>query len=169
MEPIHAHTIDFASLTDGSHSFSYELKDDFFRSCGVEEFLGGEAWVEITADKSSEMLVTQIRVDGTVTMPCDRCNTPMHQPVHGEQRQVFVFSGEDGGDGLELVSLAPGTREVNLTHYIYECIRLHLPIRHVHPEGGCDPEVMAILKEISVEQRPDPRWKKLQELKNKGA
>lgn len=169
MQPRSAHTIDFASLNDGSHSFSFALKDDFFLGCGVEEFLGGEAWVDVTLEKSAEMLVVLIRATGTVTMPCNRCDTPMHQHVEGQQRQVFVFSDEDDGDGFELVVLEPGTREVNLTHYIYECIRLHLPLRHVHPEGECDPVVMAILNRISVDRGPDPRWAKLQDLKNKGA
>ena len=60
----------------------------------------------------------------------------------------------------ELVSLAPDAHAINLTHYIYECIRLHLPIRHVHPEGQCDPEVTRALDQVLVPHEPDPRWAK---------
>jgi uncharacterized metal-binding protein YceD (DUF177 family) len=57
---------------------------------------------------------------------------------------------------------------VNLTHYIYECLRLALPIRHVHPAGECDPEVVKAYERLRVqyEPTPDPRWGVLDQLKN---
>jgi uncharacterized protein len=67
------------------------------------------------------------------------------------------------------VELGERASEVNLTHYFFECISLHLPIRHVHPEGQCDPEVDQALNRIQVEHEPvpDPRWEALKALKNK--
>ncbi|MBL0043566.1 MAG: hypothetical protein IPP33_03835 [Flavobacteriales bacterium] len=44
-----------------------------------------------------------------------------------------------------------------------------MPIRHVHPEGQCDPEVDQAFQEIKVEHSPDPdpRWDALKALKKK--
>ena len=168
VEALAAHTIPFSGLKDGTHDFDFVLGDDFLRNTGVEEFLGGELKAHVTLEKSEHLLVTLIDVDGHIDMLCDHCNAPMQQPVKGEQRQIFKLTGEDETDDDELVSIDPHANEINLTHYIFECISLHLPIRHVHPPGECDPEVEGALEKVQVhEPVPDPRWAVLKDLKNK--
>jgi len=168
MEPLHEHTIAFSGLKDGAHEFRFMLREPFFAATGVEEFLGGEVAAEVRLDKSEHLLVTNIHVDGHIKMLCDHCNSLMQQPVKGDQRQIFKLADEDVEDE-ELVGLGANAHEVNLTHYLFECISLHLPIRHVHPPGQCDPEVDNALKNIQVEHEPvpDPRWEALKALKNK--
>ncbi|HMN05985.1 MAG TPA: DUF177 domain-containing protein [Flavobacteriales bacterium] len=169
MEALPEHTIAISGLKDGSHRFSYGLGPDFFQACGREDFLGGRAQVEVDLEKTNHLLVARIHVDGHVDMLCDRCNTPMEQAVTGDQRQIFKLTGEEESDDVELVNLDPDTAEINLTHYIYECISLHLPIRHVHAEGGCDPAVVAVLEKMQVNHEPDPRWAALKDLKQRSA
>ncbi|MEO8732996.1 MAG: YceD family protein [Flavobacteriales bacterium] len=169
MEALAAHTIPFSGLKDGTHDFDFVLGDDFLGNAGVEEFLGGELKAHVTLEKSEHLLVTLIDVDGHIDMLCDHCNAPMQQPVKGEQRQIFKLTGEDETDDDELVSIDPHAHEINLTHYLFECISLHLPIRHVHPPDQCDPEVEGALEKVQVHRSPeaDPRWAVLQDLKNK--
>ncbi|MBK9599752.1 MAG: DUF177 domain-containing protein [Flavobacteriales bacterium] len=170
MEALSEHTILFSGLNDGTHEYDFVLGPDFFTATGVEEFLGGEAAVHVTLEKSSHLLVTLIHVDGHIDMLCDHCNTPMQQPINGDQRQIFKLTGEDETDDGELVSIDPSAHEINLTHYIFECISLHLPIRHVHPAGQCDPEVEGALEKVQIhESVPDPRWAVLKDLKKKSA
>ena len=45
--------------------------------------------------------------------------------------------------------LNPAETEVNLTQYIYESIVLSLPYQRVHPEGECNPDMMARFAQIS--------------------
>lgn len=169
MEALSEHTIAFHGLKDGQHRFDYVLGPDFLAATGVEEFLGGSIHAQVELDKSAHLLVTRIHVDGAITMLCDHCNAPMEQPVTGEQRQIFKLTGENETDDDELVSIDPAAHEINLTHYLFECISLHLPIRHVHPAGECDPEVEGALENVLVhhEAAPDPRWAALQALKPK--
>ncbi len=169
MEALPEHTIQFSGLKDGSHAFSFQLGEVFFQATGMEEYaLGGEVKAEVVLDKSEYLLVTNIHVDGHLNMTCDHCNAPMRQPVKGEQRQIFQLSGENDVDDEELVSLEVDAYELNLSHYIFECMTLHLPLRHVHPEGQCDPEVERAFNEIEVEEEPepDPRWDALKALKD---
>ncbi|MEO5584019.1 MAG: DUF177 domain-containing protein [Flavobacteriales bacterium] len=168
MEALSEHTIPFSGLNDGTHEFDFVLGPEFFTATGVEEFLGGEAAVHVTLEKNSYFLVTLIHVDGYIDMLCDHCNAPMQQPIKGDQRQIFKLSEENETDDDELVSIDPKANEINLTHYIFECISLHLPIRHVHPDDECDPEVVVALEKVQVhEPTPDPRWAVLKDLKNK--
>lgn len=169
MEALPEHTIAIGGLKDGNHSFTFELGPDFFTACGREDLLGGSAHVEVRLEKNNHLVVARIHVDGHADMLCDHCNAPMQQPLDGGQRQIFKLTGEEEGDDDELVSLASDTTEINLTHYIYECISLHLPIRHVHPADGCDPAVTAVLDRIQTNHEPDPRWAALDNLKTRGA
>lgn len=171
MEALSEHTIVFSGLKDGTHDFDFVLGAEFFAASGVEEFLGGQVMAHVTLDKSATLLVTNIHVDGTIDMLCDHCNAPMKQGVKGDQRQIFKLTGEDDLGDDELVGVDPNANEINVTHYLFECISLHLPIRHVHAAGQCDPEVDSALKKIQVEHEPvpDPRWQVLNDLKNKTA
>lgn len=169
MEALSEHTIDFSGLKDGAHRFLFELGADFFRASEVEEYRGGSIRAEVSLEKSSQLLVTSIHMDGYVDMLCDHCNAPMQQPLEGRQRQIFKLTTENETDEDELVSIDPGAHAINLTHYLFECISLHLPIRHVHPAGECDPEVAEALDKIQLNHEPDPRWAVLNDLKNKGA
>lgn len=169
MEALVEHTIPFTGLSDGLHEFQFELGKPFFEAAGEEEFEGGHVQVDVTLHKSPTMLVTNIHVEGPVSVRCDRCNAPMEFPLKGEQRQIFQLHGEDQEDDDELVTLDNRAHSINLTHYIYECLRLALPARHVHEPGGCDPEVDAALGRLALEHEPvpDPRWEALNQLKNK--
>ncbi len=168
MDALKEHTIAFAGLKDGTHTFQFQLGRPFFDAAGEEEMQGGDVAVEVTMDKNPTLLVVEITAKGTLDLLCDHCNAPLAFAVEGNQTQVFRLTGEEKYDDGELVSLEAGAHSVNLTHYIYECLRLALPIRHVHPPGECDPEVVKAYERLRVqhEPTPDPRWGVLDQLKN---
>ncbi|MBK8615255.1 MAG: DUF177 domain-containing protein [Flavobacteriales bacterium] len=169
MDAFPEHTIAFTGLKDGEHRFTYELDNAFFVATEQEDYVGGKVHVDVTMDKSQHMLVCKIHVDGTVQVHCDHCNALMDFPVKGDQRQIFTLTGDENEEGdEELVPLDAQAHEVNLTHYFFECITLHMPARRVHPQGQCDPEVDQALSQFTVEHEPepDPRWEALKALKN---
>ena len=171
MDAIKEHSIVFSGLKDGPHEFSFELGDGFFTAAHDEELEGGSVRMHVHLDKTPTMLVASMRADGAVRLHCDHCNGPMSFPVKGTEQQLFHLNGRDhfDEDDDEVVALDPDQNEINLTHCFYECVRLALPIRRVHPEGQCDPEVDNALKARSVESEhePDPRWAALNKLKKK--
>jgi len=169
VEPLKEHTIPFTGLKDGTHEFHFELGEPFFVAAGEEEFEGGDVKVVVKVDVSTTLLVTNIHVEGPVSVRCDHCNAPMDLVLTGHQRQIFQLHGEEQFDDDELVTLDASAHSINVTHYIYECLRLALPVRKVHPAGGCDPEVEQALGKLALEHDPvpDPRWDALKQLKTK--
>lgn len=169
MEALAEHTIPFTGLKDGQHQFDWVLGQAFFDAAHEEELEGGEVRALVTLDKSPTLLVVNMHLSGTVRTMCDHCAGALDLPVKGDQRQIFQLHGDPGQDDEELVVLDPKAHSINLTHYLYECLRLALPARHVHPPGECDPEVEAALGRLAVEPEPapDPRWDALKQLKNK--
>lgn len=168
MDPLKEYDIPFTGLKDGEHEFQFELGSAFFEATGEEEFEGGQVRVNVRLDKSPTMLVTNIHMEGPVALRCDHCNGPLEFTLKGDQRQIFQLTGEEEYDDDELVTLDARAHSVNLTHYLYECMRLAVPARHVHPAGQCDPEVEQVLGKLSIEHEPvpDPRWEALNKLKN---
>lgn len=169
MEALSDHTISFTGLKDGQHQFQFELGQPFFDRVHEEDFHGGSVQVNVTLDKTPNLLIANIHTTGTVNTDCDHCNGPLELAIDGEQRQIFQLLGEADQDDDELVTLDPKAHSIELTHYIYECLRLAVPARRVHATGQCDPEVDAALSKLAVEHEPvpDPRWDALKQLKNK--
>lgn len=171
MDALQEHTINFSGLADGEHEFQFLLEQDFFDATGEEDLEGGSLTVDVLLDKSPTLIVVNLHMTGPVALRCDRCNGPLELPVDGKQRQIFRFTTDEEYDDDELVGLDPSEHSINLTHYFYECLRLALPIRHVHASGQCDPEVEQVLSKLIVENEahPDPRWEVLNELKTSSA
>ena len=168
MEAQKDHTIQFNGLKDGTHPFTFSLGEAFFTASNDEEWVGGAVVATVRLDKAPAMLVVHLRTQGEVFLNCDHCNSRMSFPIEGEQRQVFNLTGrEQFEEDDDVIGLDPDDQEINLTHYFYECIRLALPIRRVHPEGQCDPDVDKALTERITDRGPsaDPRWEVLNTLK----
>lgn len=128
-------------LEVGKHTWEYELDDAFFRSIEKTELLGGkvQAVAELNLGEESFSLVVSVR--GTVQVTCDRCLDPMDIVV----------------DTREELDMEEDTRELDLNWLAYELIIVHLPLVHSHQEGGCNPEMAALLQRhlCSTEEEPE--------------
>jgi uncharacterized metal-binding protein YceD (DUF177 family) len=81
------------------------------------------------------------------------------------------FGAEPGEESEDVIILAEKEYKVDISHYIYEFLTLHLPAKRVHGEDKdghslCNSDVIRILEEHSDEQGSDPRWDALKKLKN---
>jgi uncharacterized metal-binding protein YceD (DUF177 family) len=56
---------------------------------------------------------------------------------------VVRISDEEGEYDGDVMWINPADNEVDFTQYIYESIVLSLPYQRVHPEGECNPDMMA--------------------------
>ncbi|UTW63826.1 DUF177 domain-containing protein [bacterium SCSIO 12741] len=59
-----------------------------------------------------------------------------------------------------------------MSQLLYEFIHLALPLKNVHNEGECDPEMVKKIEELNYgegeeEESTDPRWNALKSLKRK--
>lgn len=167
MVALDEHTINFTGLKDGEHEFRFDLDKRFFDRTGDEDLDGGTLAALVTLDKRGNLMVANIHLEGSVEVLCDHCNAPLSLSTSGDQRQIFQLNAEEDLDDDELVGLDAHAHSINLSHYFYECLRLALPARRLHPPGSCDPEVEAVLDKLRVDETPapDPRWEALNQLK----
>jgi len=175
--------IPLKDLAVGTHRYQYTLDDRFFEEVDGPEIRKGNVQADVTVQKSEHSFLLTFQMEGAIKVLCDRCLGEMDQPISCEERLTVKFgeNKEEEDDQLVIVSEEDG--EMDLSWYMYEFIALHIPIRHIHPEGECDEETAKALKahlaieresgeeatggdgtDEGGERKNDPRWDALKKL-----
>lgn len=163
--------IPFPSLAIGRHQYVFELNAKFFETLEHPEIRECQITVKLDLDRQKTMLVCAFDISGTAEFPCDRCGELFNQPIAGLRHLVVRLDSDSLGDEDDLISLSPSDHVLNVAQFMYEYVTLLVPSRRVHPEGGCDPEMLKKISDLSVgEDHPhddDPRWQALKNIKFK--
>ena len=130
-------------LADGAHEFVFSVGNDFFAACDNEELRGGECTTTFRLRKAGNTLTFDVRIEGSVATPCDRCLDDCLVPVAFEGALTVRVTDEPAEYDGETMWISPADDDIDLGQYIYESIVLALPYRRVHPDGECNAEMMA--------------------------
>ncbi len=166
--------IPFAGLKTGEHKFDYVIEDAFFKGWENSEIRQARIHTQVTLTKEVNLLVFDIKMEGTIHVPCDRCGDPFDFPVWGERKLIVSLTNDKFEDGDDIVSLSLDAYEIDISQTLYEYITLLLPQRRIHPAkedgtDGCNANALKILNKLTTkeeeEQKTDPRWDALAKLK----
>ena len=171
MEKKNEFLIPVSGLALGSHSFRYEINDDFFGSREYSEVQQGTVDVTLDVDRQETMMTLNFGIKGTVRVACDRCADEFDLPIEDE-RVFYIKLGTENAEEADDVAVVPAEQhDFDISSLIYEFIILAIPMHRVHPEGQCNPEVIAMLNreeaepEEEVADTIDPRWAALKDIK----
>ena len=143
MELSKQYSVAYKGLKNSSFDFVFEVDDALFTAYESKEIMGGNCHVEATMLKGESQLEFDFTITGEVTCECDRCLDPCQVPIDYEGHLIVRISDEEGEYDGDVMWVNPADNEVDLTQYIYESIVLSLPYQRVHPEGECNPDMMA--------------------------
>ena len=119
----------------GERKFHSHAGLEFFQTFDNTEILDAGVEVEAKVVKAGARKVTaDLRLRGTVTVPCDRCLEPLTLPVEANPSEVFAPE-----------SMA---EDWDLSQAVYDYICLSLPMQRVHPEGECNPDTVRFLGHV---------------------
>lgn len=159
--------IPFKGLSSGSHTFRFEIDDEFFESFEYFESERGNLLVDLELIKESAHLELIFKIEGNIKLECDRCLEEMIYPVTGGYRLIVKFGDEYGEESDEIVVIPLSESRIDIGQYVFEYINMLLPIQRVHEdEEMCDQKVIDKLHKHS-KQQSDPRWEALKGIKNK--
>lgn len=144
--------IAFKGLSNGLHDFRFEVDRTLFERFENSEINDAACTVEVALNRSEQQLLLDVRIEGEVVVPCDRCLEDCALPIDYEGQLVVKFSDEEQEYDGEVMWLYPGDTEVDLAHYIYESILISLPYQRLHAEGECDPTMLERFRIISAEE-----------------
>ena len=173
MKYLEKYSINFGSLNKGIHEFRFEIDEKFFEQFENSVVQKAKADVWVTLEKKEDMLLLDFEIQGTVSLPCDRCLEELNVEVEGANELLVKFGEQESEESEDVIVIPDKAHELNIAQYIYEYFSTLIPIRNVHPddENGnslCDPEALKEIEKYKAheeEEKPaDPRWDALKNI-----
>jgi len=173
MNQLSKYRIVYQGLSEGRHDFEFDVDDKFFENLEYADIEKGSLKVMVELQKKSTFLELDFQIDGTVELTCDRCLEDYNQPISYKGKLFVKFSEKENELADDVICLSPSDNELDISHYIYESIKLSIPLKRVHPdnedgETSCNPEMLERLGNYNIEEPADedidPRWDKLKNL-----
>ena len=121
--------VNLKGLSRGESRFEWEAGAEFFESFGNEDILDAQVKAEATVVNKGARIEVNCSLEGSVTVPCDRCLDDL----------VLEFSA-----GFEETYIPEGT-ELDLGQDVYDFVIISLPIVRVHPDGECNEDTIKYL------------------------
>ncbi len=125
------HVVQLDKLEIGEHLFDLQLDNSYFSTIENSELLGGTIDVKARLNLRKEDFSVDMDIMGQVQVTCDRCLDAMDV-------EVDVYEEE--------LEFEEDTKQIDLAWLAYELIIVNLPLVHSHQEGGCNPEMDALLQ-----------------------
>ena len=116
----------------GEHLFDFQLDKSYFSTIENSELLSGSVDVKARLIIREDDFAVDLDIVGQVQVTCDRCLDAMDVDVDIYEEDLEV---EENAKQLDLAWLA------------YELIIVNLPLVHSHQDGGCNPQMDALLQD----------------------
>ena len=126
-----AHIVLLDKLEIGEHLFDFQLDNSYFSAIENSELLGGTVDVKVRLILHEEDFAVDMDIVGQVQVTCDRCLDSMDVDVD-------IYEEE--------LELEEDTKQLDLAWLAYELIIVNLPLVHSHQDGGCNPDMDALLQ-----------------------
>lgn len=173
MDKLRNYDISFSGLKTGKHEFRFEIDKEFFQLFDTEqEFTNPKIKVHVLLDKHSTFLEFEIKVSGTVELVCDITNENFDYPIENEIKVLVKFGEEYDDSEEDVITIPTSDHAFNISQLIYENVALSIPMKKLSP--NVSDEDLEILEKFSPkeiekekEDKSDPRWDALKNLKNK--
>lgn len=171
--------IAWQGLKPGLHTYVYDIDDRFMREKEVDgDFKDWNAKITLNFDKKDSFFLAKFDVDGTVTIPCDRCGDDFKLRLWDEFNLVIKLMGENAEeieDEDDVIFIPRSETVIDISNWLYEFVLLSVPLQHIHPDKedgtpGCNPQALNLLDKLSAHEDDAPAntiWKDLEKLKGK--
>ncbi len=159
--------IDLKGLDEGDNELRLSVNDGFFDAVGATEVKKGDVSVALSIHRCGSTYTLDFHTEGTVLVPCDICLDDMDVEISSDNRLTAKLGDEYAEDG-DLITVDEGDGLLDVSWFVYEFIALGIPVRHTHPEGKCNPEMLRLISEHTPgdgERAVDSRWSELEKIK----
>lgn len=136
-------------LPKGESTFHFTIDGSFFSKFGNTRIKDADCSVRVSARRRSTVLEVVCTIGGFVVVECDRCLDDLPLKVDVERTLTVGFGAvdvEDAADEDDMMVVSPSDAEISLDQFVYDYVCLSLPLVMVHPEGRCNPQMLARLE-----------------------
>jgi len=154
MSKFELYNIVLKDIINETQTFEFDLDDAYFKKIDSPEVQKGNVKAKVSVQKKLTTFELLFILDGTITIPCDRCLDDMEQPIHYKEKLQVRF-GEKFDEIDEIVIVPESDGGINIAWFLYEFIVLNIPIKHVHQTGECNKTMVTKLKRHITRQKSD--------------
>ena len=135
----------------GEREYRWQAGIKFFQKFDNAEILDADVAIVAKAVKSGHYIGVDLDVQGSVTVPCDRCLEDLTLPVEAHPSFSVKFGVEAGSEeemregSREILLMDASDTDLDLSQAIYDYVCLSLPMQRVHAEGECNPDTVRFL------------------------
>lgn len=151
MSELKGFLISLPALGEGHYELELKADTGFFASRGNAEVTEADVTAYVDIDVRHEVYNIGITCQGRIFIPCDRCLEPMSLDID-EDYDVTVKYGEEYDETDDAIIIPDDEVEFDLSPLVADTVLLSIPLRHVHPEGECNSEMVKIMKNHSAEE-----------------
>lgn len=138
--------IQIKGLKVGKYEYDFPVDGAFFKNFENTQILDAELDVKIILERGGGWMNVTSLINGCVTVECDRCLDDLELPVDFTASLAVKFARtDDDPQSDEFLVVDPSEGELDLSQFIYDYVCVNLPLQKVHPEGECNPVMMAKL------------------------
>lgn len=145
--------IKLPALGDGHHELELKADGSLFAGHGSVEVTAADIVAYVDIDVRHGAYQIGITCQGWIEIPCDRCLDAMRLDVD-EDYDVTVKYGEEYSESDDSVTLPEDETDFDLAPLVADTVMLSIPLRHVHPDGECNPRMEEIMRQHSASE-PD--------------
>ena len=186
MKFLRAYNIDVIKLKEGKHTFSFEVKDEFFKFFEVDDWVNGSnLTANVTVTKTASLMEADFEIVGTIRLTCDRSLEEFDQPMEVNEKVIYKYGQIEQEMSEDVFMITKDTPSINVAQLIYEFILLAIPAKKIHPDYADEMDDDEFEEEGSlvylsneyesdesgdedIQEKPaDPRWEILNKLKKK--
>lgn len=154
MSKFELYNIVLKDINSETRVIEYELDDAYFKKIDSPEVQKGNVKAKVSVIKKLSTFELQFLLDGSITIPCDRCLDDMEQPIHYKEKLQVKF-GEKFAEEDDIVVVPESEGAINIAWFLYEFIVLNIPMKHVHATGECNKTMVGKLRKHITRQKDD--------------
>ncbi|BDD03518.1 DNA-binding protein [Aureibacter tunicatorum] len=183
MKDLKDFNINIVNLKEGTHQYDFIIEDSFFKNFDHSLTDKGSLKIDLTLEKTSNVIAANFHIEGFVELICDRSLEAYEYNLKSDRKILFKFSESEQESNDEIIFLHPAVHEYNFSTLCYEFIMLEIPFKKLHPkyqdeEEWEDGERLIYSSETASEEieekeenksdseAVDPRWEALKKLSN---
>lgn len=137
--------VSLPALGEGRHELELKADSSLFAGRGSVEVTDADLSVYVDIEVRHGAYSVGMTCTGWIEIPCDRCLEPMRIEVD-EDYDVVVKYGDDYDESDESITLPYDQTTLDLAPMVADTVLLAIPLRHVHPDGECNPRMEEIMK-----------------------
>lgn len=138
--------IPLMSMPEGEHRYEFHLDRQFFVNMESVDIYDADLQVVLTVTHKGELYNFSFKIDGAITLICDRCLDSLEWPVDTYYNIGVKYGDSYNDESDDLLIIPSSDAYLNVAYMIHDTVALTIPIKHVHPAGKCNRQMSAVLK-----------------------